>query len=165
MSSALPVPASAGGTLTLPNDIVDHLLAASPNFNALHASVGVSKAWREVYEAHPTSIALAVVRNVVGEALPQVVRFMRYPYPAKDDNCRVRSAYDYSDDEAGDSDSEEDSEDEGGAAPKKRRPPTLSESAEIGELSLKERMKLQQNAAIVHQLEEIFSFRCVYWDT
>ncbi|KAJ7083451.1 hypothetical protein C8R44DRAFT_54020 [Mycena epipterygia] len=182
MSSVLSVPASTARTPTLPNDIVDHLLVASPNFDALHASVGVSRAWREVYEAHPTSIALAVARNMVGEALPQAVRFMRYPYPRKDDNCWDRSAYDYpedySEDEEGDSDSEDDSEDDeedeededgGGArgkrkrqttkAPKKHQPPTLSESAEIGDLGPKERIKLQENAAIVHQLEEIFSFR------
>ncbi|KAJ6585996.1 hypothetical protein B0H19DRAFT_1250739 [Mycena capillaripes] len=148
----------------LPSDIVDQLLAASPNFDALTASIGVSKAWREAHEAHPTSIALAVARNMVGEALPQAVRFLRYPYPKKDDNEWPRDV----DDEDDEDDSEEDSEDEerDGARGKRKRQTTiklprrsLSESAQIGELTPEERRKLQENAAIVAQLEALFSSR------
>ncbi|KAJ7723715.1 hypothetical protein B0H14DRAFT_3519869 [Mycena olivaceomarginata] len=121
----------------LPSDIVDQLLAASPDFDALNASIRVSKAWCEAYEAHPTSIALAVARNMVGEALPQAVRFLRYPYPKKDDNEWPRDADDEEDEEK---DSEEDSEDEerDGAREKRKRQKaiklprrSLSESAQI----------------------------------
>lgn len=152
----------------LPSDIVDQLLAASPDFDALNASIKVSKAGREAYEAHPTSIALAVARNMVGEALPQAVRFLRYPYPKKDDNEWPRDADDKEEDE--EKDSEEDSEDEerDGAREKRKRQKaiklprrSLSESAQIGELTPEERRKLQENAAIVTQLEALFSSRCV----
>lgn len=153
----------------LPSDIVDQLLAASPDFDALDASIKVSKAWREAYEAHPTTIALAVARNMVGESLPQAVRFLRYPYPEKDDNTWPRDA----DEEEDEEDSEEDSEDEerDGARGKPKRQKkiklprrSLSESAQIGELTSEERKKLQENAAIVAQLEALFSSRCVCWD-
>ncbi|KAJ7723712.1 hypothetical protein B0H14DRAFT_3519866 [Mycena olivaceomarginata] len=150
----------------LPSDIVDQLLAASPDFDALNASIRVSKAWCEAYEAHPTSIALAVARNMVGEALPQAMRFLRYPYPKKDDNEWPRDADNEDEDE--EKDSEEDSEDEerDGMREKRKRQKaiklprrSLSESAQIGELTPEEQRKLQENAAIVTQLEALFSSR------
>ncbi|KAJ7249630.1 hypothetical protein C8J57DRAFT_1356323 [Mycena rebaudengoi] len=149
----------------LPSDIVDQLLAASPDFDALAASIRVSKAWREVHEAHPTSIALAVARNMVGEALPQAVRFLRYPYPKKDENKWPRDADDEEEDEEDEEEDEEDEERDGARRERKRQKAIklprrlLSESAQICELTPEERRKLQENAAIVAQLEALFSSR------
>jgi hypothetical protein len=175
MARARRIPKSAAATPAFPNDIVDQLLAASPNFDALHASVGVSKTWREIYEAHPISIAQAVARNVVGPALPQAMRFLRYPYPEKEENeWDAGGTDDEDEDEDEDSDAtEDDSEDEDGdgvrgkrkgqntKAPIAKARASLSEGADVGALSPDERKELQENAEIVQQLENLFSSRCV----
>ncbi|KAJ7093792.1 hypothetical protein C8R44DRAFT_890691 [Mycena epipterygia] len=166
MSSAfLPVSAASRmqiGRLTIPNDIISHVLTAAPNFSTLRAAVGVCATWHGVFAAHPKSVVLSVARNVVGPVLPQAVRFLRYPYPEKTEN-----SWGDNEDEGGDEGDEDETEDETededvGAGVKrkaKKTKPTYSESADIGVLTPKERIGLEKNAETVRKLEELFSRR------
>ncbi|KAF8207326.1 hypothetical protein K438DRAFT_2077410 [Mycena galopus ATCC 62051] len=51
------------------------------SFDALKNITLVSKTFYRVYQTHPKSITYAVAANVVGPALPQALRVIRYPYP------------------------------------------------------------------------------------
>ncbi|KAJ6555350.1 hypothetical protein DFH09DRAFT_1165238 [Mycena vulgaris] len=154
MSSVFLTPMPVAGMrirgATLPSDILSHFLAASPSFDTLHAAVGVCKTWHGVFAAHPRSIMLSVARNMVGPALPQAVRVLRYPYPEKTPND-WGTREEEEEGEAEDSSATEDDTEDEDDAPK--------ESDDIGDLSPEERMRLQKNAAIVNQLEDIFSLR------
>lgn len=179
MSSAFlaPVSAAPGALIAgnlIPNDVLGVILHASPDFRTLYSAVGVCKTWHGVFQAQPKSVLLSVARNVVGPALTQAVRFLRYPYPEKTPNewgNEEQEADEDADEEAEDSDATEDDtedEDEGGGSLKRQRVESTkprgknpAESDDIGELSPKERMELQKNAEIVQRLEDIFSLRCV----
>ncbi|KAJ7660593.1 hypothetical protein B0H17DRAFT_1094960, partial [Mycena rosella] len=159
MSSVFLTPmAAAGGTrirgTTLPNDILNHFLAATPNFDTLHAAVGVSKTWHSVFTAHPKPSYCGA--------------FLRYPYPEKEENSWGDPEDEDGEEGEDDSVTEDDTDDENGGALKPKGKPTKGtskklapylESTEIGELSPQERFRLQQNAGIVRHLEEIFSLR------
>ncbi|KAJ7726326.1 hypothetical protein DFH07DRAFT_852854 [Mycena maculata] len=149
--------------LIIPNYIMCTILSASPDFGTLNSATGICKAWHGVFETHPKTIILSVARNVVGPALKHAVRFIRYPYPEKNENEWG------ADEDGGDEDGENsedtvdsENEDEG---PKKQakksgaKSAATPESDDIGELSSEERGKLQNNAEIVHKLESIFSLR------
>ncbi|KAF7352190.1 hypothetical protein MVEN_01182300 [Mycena venus] len=169
MSSAFLAPMSAGPSmqihgLTIPNDVLGHILSSSPDFDTLHAALSVCTAWHRVFETHPKSVLEAVARNVMGPALPQAVRFIRYPYPEKSPNDWPSA------DRGGeeeDPEATEDSDDEmdGGASKKKKKagkpnphnPMAFLESESIGQLSPEERVRLQKNADIAEKLEVIFS--------
>ncbi|KAJ7469932.1 hypothetical protein B0H11DRAFT_2042835 [Mycena galericulata] len=157
----------------IPNDIVETVLRASPDFGTLYSAIGVSKTWHRVFQTHPKSVVLSVAQNSVGPALSQAVRFIRYPYPEKTPNHWGADEEQDADEEDEDSDpTEDDTEDEdedGGAskkrplksAPKSPRKdlPAPSESDDIGELSLQERAQLEKNAKIVTKLGALFSLR------
>ncbi|KAF7341678.1 hypothetical protein MSAN_02066100 [Mycena sanguinolenta] len=64
----------------LNDDIVGQIMAFCPTFNTLLATILVSKAFHRVFQTHPKSIIRAVSYNVVGPALPQALRVIRYPY-------------------------------------------------------------------------------------
>ncbi|KAJ7727597.1 hypothetical protein B0H16DRAFT_251445 [Mycena metata] len=49
-----------------------------PTLKTLSAALRVSKTWYEVFQTHPKSILRAVAENVVGPALPDAVRVLRY---------------------------------------------------------------------------------------
>ncbi|KAJ7137488.1 hypothetical protein C8R43DRAFT_1019503 [Mycena crocata] len=68
-------------TLPLDDDIVDRIMTFCPTFGTLQAMVSASKDFRRIFETHPKSITCAVAYNIVGPALPQALRFVRYPYP------------------------------------------------------------------------------------
>ncbi|KAJ7715012.1 hypothetical protein DFH07DRAFT_1015424, partial [Mycena maculata] len=110
------------------------------------------------------AITLSVARNVVGPALKQAVRFIRYPYPEKHKNKWGDDGEDGGDEAGENSDDVVDSEDEA-EGPKKQvktsgtKCAAAPESDDIGELSSEERGKLQKNAEIVYKLESIFSLR------
>ncbi|KAJ7605429.1 hypothetical protein DFH06DRAFT_1487212 [Mycena polygramma] len=173
MSSAFLTPVSAAPGMRIcgvdiPSDVLGTILASAPDFDTLHAAVRVCSTWQRVFETHPTSVVLAVARNVAGPALPQAMCVLRYPYPEKTPN-------DWGDDEGGDGHgdsmevddpeaTEDDSEDEGmkpnpKANKSKGAAVAVYESEEIGQLTPKERMQLQENAATVRALEDIFSLR------
>ncbi|KAK6991766.1 hypothetical protein R3P38DRAFT_2803474 [Favolaschia claudopus] len=65
-------------TLILPNDILDRILQWSPTFQTLLAAICVSKAWYNVFQTHPKSTLRSVATNVVGPALADAVRVLRY---------------------------------------------------------------------------------------
>ncbi|KAJ7721890.1 hypothetical protein B0H16DRAFT_1473640 [Mycena metata] len=174
MTSAFLTPVAAPSNATIgdvqvPADVLGHILSSCPDFTTLVAAVGVCSTWQRVFETHPTSTVLAVAYNVVGPALPQAVRFVRYPYPEKTPD-------DWGDGEDGDSGQDEEEEedpeatdddsDDGGAGPSKKKvqkkrkaSATLPETESIDDLTVAERMQLQKNAAIVEKLEDLFSLR------
>ncbi|KAJ6560102.1 hypothetical protein B0H19DRAFT_1146502 [Mycena capillaripes] len=176
MSSAFLAPVSAGPSMRIrgvdvPNDVLGTVLSSSPDFDTLRAAMGVCSTWHRAFETHPKSVVLAVARNIVGPALPQAVRFLRYPYPEKTQNHWGDAEEDGGEEEEDPEATEDDSEDES-AGPSKRKaqkakkrgpaphnPMAFLESKSIGQLTPAERMRLQKNAETVHRLEEIFSLR------
>ncbi|KAF9257939.1 hypothetical protein L218DRAFT_1080639 [Marasmius fiardii PR-910] len=69
--------------LPLDDDIIDRILMFSPNFVALKNIILTAKAFHNVYKLHPKSIIRAVAYNVVGPALPQALRAIRYSAPGQ----------------------------------------------------------------------------------
>ncbi|KAF7372888.1 hypothetical protein MSAN_00495000 [Mycena sanguinolenta] len=120
--------------LGLNDDIVGEILAFSPTFKTLHATVLVSKAFYRVFRAHPKasrapqSITRAVAYNLVGPALPQALRVIRHPYRdyLMDKAPFPRIA----------------------ACPEDCAPPVIA---------AREKMELEANARLVGQLEDIYS--------
>ncbi|KAJ7751910.1 hypothetical protein DFH07DRAFT_825852 [Mycena maculata] len=70
----------AYSSLPLDDDIVDRIMTFCPTFGTLQATILVSKAFYRVFQIHPKSITRAVAYNIVGPALPQALRMIRYPY-------------------------------------------------------------------------------------
>ncbi|KAJ7245818.1 hypothetical protein C8J57DRAFT_1190817 [Mycena rebaudengoi] len=120
--------ATATGLGGLSPDLIDRILSFSPTFDTLHAAILVSKSWHQVFAARSKSLVLSVATNVVGPALPQAIRLLRYPFPEHEPNSW------------GEPDSEED-----------------AEGDEISEITAEERTKLQTNASVVNKLEALFS--------
>ncbi|KAF7326983.1 hypothetical protein MSAN_02492100 [Mycena sanguinolenta] len=114
--------------LGLNDDIVGEILAFSPTFKTLHATVLVSKAFYRVFRAHPKSITRAVAYNLVGPALPQALRVIRHPYRdyLMDKAPFPRIA----------------------ACPEDCAPPVIA---------AREKMELEANARLVGQMEDIYS--------
>ncbi|KAF7342246.1 hypothetical protein MVEN_01812600 [Mycena venus] len=51
-----------------------------PNFDTLQSTILVSKTFHRVFQTRPKSITRAVAGNIVGPALPQALRVIRFPY-------------------------------------------------------------------------------------
>ncbi|KAJ7732965.1 hypothetical protein B0H16DRAFT_1580204 [Mycena metata] len=136
----------------VPADVLGHILCSCPDFATLGAAVGVCSMWQRVFEAHFSSTVLAVAWNMLGPALPQAVRFVRYPYAEKTPN-------DWGDGEEDVTDDDSDTEGAGTSKKKIKTPPTLPETDAIGELTVAERIQLRKNAATVEKLEALFSIR------
>ncbi|KAK7468956.1 hypothetical protein VKT23_003455 [Stygiomarasmius scandens] len=64
--------------LPLDDDVIDRILQFLPSFSTLYSAILTSKSFYQVYKAHPRSIIRAVAYNVVGPALPQALRAIRY---------------------------------------------------------------------------------------
>ncbi|KAJ7234356.1 hypothetical protein B0H12DRAFT_1076358 [Mycena haematopus] len=82
----------SAGRVPLPDDIVGRIMTFCSTFDTLQATVLVSKAFYRVFQTHPkasgicsTSITTAVAYNIVGPALPQAWRVIRYPYDEYDE--------------------------------------------------------------------------------
>ncbi|KAJ7885355.1 hypothetical protein B0H14DRAFT_2699498 [Mycena olivaceomarginata] len=73
----------------LNNDIVAHIMACCFTFNTLHSTILICKAFYSVFQAHPKSITRAVAYNIVGPALPQALRMLRYPYPVDNEYISI----------------------------------------------------------------------------
>ncbi|KAJ7841758.1 hypothetical protein B0H13DRAFT_2365548 [Mycena leptocephala] len=69
----------AHSAFPLDDDIVDRILTFCHTFSSLHSMVLVSKACYNVFQTRPNSITRAVAYNMVGPALPQALRAIRYP--------------------------------------------------------------------------------------
>ncbi|KAJ6517946.1 hypothetical protein C8R47DRAFT_1231619 [Mycena vitilis] len=174
MSSAFLTPVSAGPGMRIrgvdiPHDVLGSILASAPDFDTLHAAVRVCSTWHRVFETHPTSVLLAVARNVAGPALAQAMCVLRYPYPEKTPNGwgdGEGEGEDGDEMEVDDPEATEDDSDEEGVKikPKKKTkgaapPNAVSIYESVGQLTPQERMQLQENAATVRVLEDIFSLR------
>ncbi|KAJ6603572.1 hypothetical protein DFH09DRAFT_1301359 [Mycena vulgaris] len=61
-------------------DIADRIMTFSPSFSTLQSTILVSKAFYSDFQSHPMSIIRAVTYNIVGPALPEALRVVRYPY-------------------------------------------------------------------------------------
>ncbi|KAJ7850714.1 hypothetical protein B0H13DRAFT_52615 [Mycena leptocephala] len=68
----------AHSAFPLDDDIVDRILTFCHTFTSLHSMVLVSKACYNVFQTRPNSITRAVAYNMVGPALPQALRAIRY---------------------------------------------------------------------------------------
>ncbi|KAJ7848825.1 hypothetical protein B0H14DRAFT_2356546 [Mycena olivaceomarginata] len=67
--------------LLLDDDILDRIMTFCPTFGTLQSTILVSKAFHRVFQAPPKSpIQSTVAYNIVGPALPQALRVVRYPY-------------------------------------------------------------------------------------
>ncbi|KAF9220579.1 hypothetical protein BS17DRAFT_786780 [Gyrodon lividus] len=58
-------------------DLVDHILTSLPDFTTLTSTIVICRAVHNVYRAHPNSVQRAVAYNLVGETLPDAVRYVR----------------------------------------------------------------------------------------
>ncbi|KAF8128486.1 hypothetical protein K438DRAFT_2032714 [Mycena galopus ATCC 62051] len=122
----------AFSALPLDDDIMDHIMAFCPTFGTLHAMLLVSKAFYRVYQTHSKSLTLAVAYNVVGPALPQALRVIRYPYGAPDGGDRLK----------------DDPEEMATECP---------EGDSLGMIMPEEKEQLQENAKVISALEAIYS--------
>lgn len=64
----------------LPQDVLDDVLLALPDFDALAAAVLSSRLFYDVFAAHPRSTVLAIAYNLVGPALPQAVAALHWSF-------------------------------------------------------------------------------------
>lgn len=58
-------------------DIVACVLVSLPDYRCLESAILTSKSVYNVFQRHPHSIIRAVAYNLVGQALPQALRFVR----------------------------------------------------------------------------------------
>ncbi|KAK7013844.1 hypothetical protein R3P38DRAFT_2545889 [Favolaschia claudopus] len=123
--------------LPIDDDVLDRIFTFCPTFSTLQSLMLTSKAFYN-------SITRAVAYNIVGPALPQALRVLRYPY--------------------GD-DSQEDERDES----KSRKyheedahtmATTCPEDHDPSVIAAREKMDLQQDAKLVQKLEDIYSLTC-----
>ncbi|KAJ7752383.1 hypothetical protein B0H16DRAFT_1317503 [Mycena metata] len=121
--------------LPLDDDIVDRIMTFCPSFEALQSTILVSKAFYCVFQTHPKSITRAVAYNIVGPALPQALRVVRYEY--HDDDDLFRKAADLSPNELAEK------------CPEDHTPSIIT---------AEEKRKLQENSKIVDELEDVYSF-------
>ncbi|KAJ7234352.1 hypothetical protein B0H12DRAFT_1327689 [Mycena haematopus] len=72
----------SSGHFALDYDIVDRIMTFCSTLDTLRSTVLVSKVFYRVLQTHPgpKSIMRAVAYNIVGPALPQALRVVRYPY-------------------------------------------------------------------------------------
>ncbi|CAK5276631.1 unnamed protein product [Mycena citricolor] len=119
-------------SLPLDDDIVHSLMTFCPDFRTLQSLILVSKAFFAVYESHPRSITRCVAYNVVGPALPQALRVLRFP---TSEWARQRDA---NPDELAD---------------------TCPEDHEPSVITCEEKNLLQDNAEMIARFENIYSFR------
>ncbi|KAK6966613.1 hypothetical protein R3P38DRAFT_906096 [Favolaschia claudopus] len=122
--------------LPLDDDVLDRIFTFCPTFTTLQSLILVSKAFYTVYQTHPRSITRAVAYNIVGPALPQALRAIRYPY---------------GDDEVEPGDREYHKEDPDTMAT------TCPEEHEPSVITAEEKMELQENARMVQSLEDVYS--------
>lgn len=119
-------------SLPLDDDIIDRILIFLPNYSTLRATILSSKSFYNVFKNHPNSILRAVSYNVTGPALPEALRVLRYSAP--DPDIQIN--------------------------PLMTPPPRpWRESDPVSPISNEECWLLQENAAVVNALEDLFSSR------
>ncbi|KAJ7440805.1 hypothetical protein B0H11DRAFT_2098339 [Mycena galericulata] len=118
--------------LPLDDDILDRILTFCATFGTLKASILVSKAFYRVFRSHPKSITHAVAYNVVGPALPQALRVVRYPYNVSYDAPFFDAA---------------------------SMATACPEDQDIGVITAAEEGNLENNSRVVEELEDIYSLK------
>ncbi|KAF7336517.1 hypothetical protein MSAN_02283700 [Mycena sanguinolenta] len=111
--------------LPLDDDLIDRIFTFCPEFATLHSLILVSKAFRR-------SITRAVAYNIVGPALPQALRVIRYPYHTADGGDRQQ-------------------DDPGVLATE------CPEDHDASVISPDEKKSLERNSKTIEALEDIFS--------
>ncbi|KAJ7161544.1 hypothetical protein C8R46DRAFT_350922 [Mycena filopes] len=128
--------------LPLDDDIVDRIMTFCPTFTALQSTILVSKAFYNVFQTHPKSITRAVAYNIVGPALPQALRLVRYDMPDDDedadlsDGIHLSKAADLTPDEVAEK------------CPEDHAPSVITAA---------EKSLLQAHSRVVDELEDIYS--------
>ncbi|KAJ7731599.1 hypothetical protein B0H16DRAFT_1583089 [Mycena metata] len=124
--------------LPLDDDILDRILTFCPTFITLQSTILVSKAFYNVFQTHPKSITRAVAYNLVGPALPQALRVVRYSYVDREgtDPLEAKKAAELPPDEVA------------GECPEDPTP---------GFITASETVKLQDISAILEELENVYS--------
>ena len=139
--------------LPLDDDILDRIFAFLSDYDTLRSLILTSKAFHAVFQAHPNSIIRAISYNLVGPALPQAIRYMRYKAKKPD-----------SDDDSDGSATEDSDEEEGEKAESKKQttpPAPEPESTLIAPIKHTEIESLINNHTVVKKLEDLFSRKCV----
>ncbi|KAJ7493967.1 hypothetical protein FB451DRAFT_1215773 [Mycena latifolia] len=113
--------------LPLDDDLVDRIMTFCPTFGTLQSLILASKAFHRVFQDHPKSITRSVAYNIVGPALPQALRVVRYPFPV---------------------DPESDPVDMATACPEEHGASVITAD---------EKMTLQEDSNVVKKLENIYS--------
>ncbi|KAF5343213.1 hypothetical protein D9758_013421 [Tetrapyrgos nigripes] len=145
--------------LPLDDDIIDRILQFSPSFPTLQSAILTSKAFYNVFKAHPRSLIRAVAYNIVGPALPQALRAVRY---------RVPEGNDKKDDSGSETESDSDDEHRDKAPPRspKNASPSVEDDDEEDEetdekilITPEEIRQLTENAKVVAELQDLLSLR------
>ncbi|KIY63488.1 hypothetical protein CYLTODRAFT_493864 [Cylindrobasidium torrendii FP15055 ss-10] len=63
---------------SLPDDVLQDILEKCPDYATLSTATLLCKRLHSTAEQHPKSIAKAIARNLIGDALPQAMRVARY---------------------------------------------------------------------------------------
>ncbi|KAF8200424.1 hypothetical protein K438DRAFT_1821947 [Mycena galopus ATCC 62051] len=71
--------------VSVPDDVLGHILASLPDFRTLHAALGVCGTWTRVFEMYPKIVTLSVACNLLGPALPYAMLVIRYKIPVSED--------------------------------------------------------------------------------
>ncbi|KAJ7501071.1 hypothetical protein B0H11DRAFT_2224908 [Mycena galericulata] len=116
----------------LSDDILDRILTFCAPFETLKASILVSKSFYRVFRSHPKSITHAVAYNVVGPALPQALRVVRYPYNVSYDAPFLDPIL---------------------------MAKACPEDQEVGVITADEKATLETNSRVVEKLEDIYSLK------
>ncbi|KAJ7034269.1 hypothetical protein C8F04DRAFT_903450, partial [Mycena alexandri] len=125
----------AFSALPLDDDIVDRIMTFCPTFSALQSTILASKAFYSIFQTHPKSIMRAVAYNIVGPALPQALRVVRYEY--HNDDSDIRQAKDLTPNELAEK------------CPEDHTPSVIT---------AQEKRMLLENSEIVDELEDVYSF-------
>ncbi|KAJ6600882.1 hypothetical protein B0H10DRAFT_2082561 [Mycena sp. CBHHK59/15] len=119
-------------SLPVDEDVVDRILTFCPTFGTLQSAMLTSKSFYNVFATRPKSITRSVAYNIVGPALPQAIRVLRFVKPDEPVN-------EYSD------------------LLQSSWPETTDISA--SPITANEKILLAKNAELVRRLEDIFSVR------
>ncbi|KAF8073608.1 hypothetical protein FPV67DRAFT_1478596 [Lyophyllum atratum] len=119
-------------SLPLDDDIIDRILTFLPDYSTLRMTILSSKSFYNVFKVHPNSILRAVSYNLVGPALPQAIRVLRYSPQDSDTQTNPLMT-----------------------------PPSRpwDESDPVSPISNEECSQLETNAEVVNALEDLFSSR------
>ncbi|KIY63486.1 hypothetical protein CYLTODRAFT_426059 [Cylindrobasidium torrendii FP15055 ss-10] len=127
---------------SLPDDVLQDILEQCPDYATLSTATLLCKRLHDIAEQHPKSIAKAVATNLIGPALPQAMRVVRY-------RQMMSSA----------SDTEEDGDEEECEIPATVDMDAVQETIEEGLLSIEEKQTITRLSDTLKTLEDAFSWK------